>query len=659
MGNKKRYIFLAIVIIILAVVVWLKWGLNKVNDFDFSNATATTKTANNAFVKSLNLEEQQDFEDARRGLIAIPSGKILARDGSTVWDFDRFRFVEGNAPPTVNPSLWRHAKLDKVIGLFKVTDGIYQLRGFDISNLTLIEGKTGWIVVDTLSCRETAQAAMEFARKHLGNKPVSAIIFSHSHIDHFGGVLGVISAEESKRRKLPVVAPQGFMEEATSENVLVGLAMGRRATWQFGNRLPASVKGLVDSGIGNTVALGEMGILPPNILVSHTPQEMTIDGVHFIFQNVPCSEAPAEMAFYLPDFKAYCGAEIMSQTMHQILTLRGAKVRNALSWAGYIEDTLVRFGQAEVYFGVHTWPVFGNARVIDFMKKQRDAYKYIHDQTVGMINSGMKPDEIADKLKLPKSLEETFAVRGYYGSWRRNTRAVYQHYLGWFDGNPANMDPLPRQDAAKRYLEMMGGADRVVKESQKSFDRGEYRWVAEILNHVVFAQPRNKNARELLARTYDQLGYVAESAIERNLYLTGALELRSGENGIGVDRTKGIDLMTSTPVENYLTVMAASLDGLAAEGKELKINLVFSDIKESYVLWIENCVLHHRKAVPEMDANATLTLTKGVFLKMMLGKADVKDILSDKVKVKGSKIDLIRFFTLFKRPPKTFTIVTP
>ncbi|MGA2781398.1 MAG: alkyl sulfatase dimerization domain-containing protein [Smithella sp.] len=659
MGNKKKYIFLAIVILILAVVVWLKWGLNKVNDFDFSNATATTKAANNAFVKSLNLEEQQDFEDARRGLIAVPSGKILARDGSTVWDFDRFRFVEGNAPTTVNPSLWRHAKLDKVIGLFKVTDGIYQLRGFDISNLTLIEGKTGWIVVDTLSCRETAQAAMEFARKHLGNKPVSAIIFSHSHIDHFGGVLGVISAEESKRRKLPIVAPQGFMEEATSENVLVGIAMGRRATWQFGNQLPSSAKGLVDSGIGNTVALGEMGILPPNILVSHTPQEMTIDGVHFIFQNVPSSEAPAEMAFYLPDFKAYCGAEIMSQTMHQILTLRGAKVRNALSWAGYIEEALERFSQAEVYFGVHTWPVFGNARVIDFMKKQRDAYKYIHDQTVGMINSGMKPDEIADKLKLPKSLEETFAVRGYYGSWRRNARAVYQHYLGWFDGNPANMDPLPRQDAAKRYMEMMGGADSVVKEAQKSFDRGEYRWVAEILNHVVFAQPRNKKARELLARTYDQLGYVAESAIERNLYLTGALELRSGENGIGVDRTKGIDLMTSTPVENYLIVMAASLDGLAAEGKELKINLVFSDIKESYVLWIENCVLHHRKAVPERDANATLTLTKGVFLTMMLGKADVKDILSDKVKVRGSKIDLIRFFTLFKRPPKTFTIVTP
>lgn len=659
MGNKKKYIFLAIVIIILVVAVWLKWGRNKVNDSAFSDATAATKAANAALAKSLNLAEQQDFDDAKRGLIAVPTGKVLARDGSTVWNFDRFRFVEGNAPPTVNPSLWRHAKLEKIIGLFKVNDGIYQLRGFDIANLTLIEGKTGWIVLDTLSCRETAQAAMAFARKYLGNKPVSAIIFSHSHIDHFGGVLGVISAEEVKRRSLPVVAPEGFMEETTSENVLVGLAMGRRAMWQFGKYLPASAKGLVDSGIGNAAAFGEMGILPPTIIVDHTPQEMTIDGVRFIFQYVPSSEAPAEMAFYLPDFKAYCGAEIMSQTMHQILTLRGAKIRNALRWSDYIEDALIRFGQADVFFGVHTWPVFGNDRVVDFMKKQRDAYKYIHDQTVGMINMGMKPNEIAAKMKLPASLENTFAIRGYYGTWKRNARAVYQNYIGWFDGNPANMDPLPRQDAAKRYIDMMGGADRVVKEARKVFDRGEYRWVAELLNHVVFAQPDNKFARELLARTYDQLGYGAESAIERNLYLTGALELRSGENGTGVDRTKGMNLMIATPVDNFLEVFEASLDGQAADGKTLKINMIFPDLRESYVLWIENSVLHHRKAAPAKDANATITLTKGVFLKMMVGKADVKDMLSDDVNVAGSKIDLIRFFTLFKRPPDTFPIVNP
>ena len=608
MKNKKRYLFIAIAVIILAGIIWLKWGHKTSKDFASSDATTATIAANAALAQSLNLAEQQAFEDAKRGLIAVPTGKVLAKDGSTVWDFDRFKFVKGDAPPTVNPSLWYHAKLDKIIGLFKVTDGIYQLRGFDIANLTLIEGKTGWIVVDPLSCRETAQAAINFARKHLGNKPVSAIIFSHSHIDHFGGVLGVVSAEEAKRRSLPVVAPQGFMEEATSENVLIGLAMGRRATWQFGQRLPVSAKGLVDSGIGNTVAFGEMGILPPTIIVDHTPQEMTIDGIRFIFQYVPSSEAPAEMAFYLPDFKAYCGAEIMNQTMHQILTLRGAKVRNALRWSDYIDDALIRFGQADVFFGVHTWPVFGNDRVVDFMKKQRDAYKYIHDQTVGMINAGMKPNEIAAKMKMPASLENTFAIRGYYGTWKRNAKAVYQNYIGWFDGNPANMDLLPRQDAAKRYLDMMGGSDRVVKEAQKAFDRGEYRWVAELLNHVVFAQSENKAARELLARTYDQLGYGAESAIERNLYLTGALELRSGENGNGVDRTKGMNLMISTPVDNFLAVMEASLDGQAADGKNLKINMVFPDLKESYVLWIENAVLHHRKAAPAKDANATKSL---------------------------------------------------
>jgi alkyl sulfatase BDS1-like metallo-beta-lactamase superfamily hydrolase len=662
MKNKKFYIFLAVVLIILAGVIWFKFlnrGPKTGSDFASSDATAVTVAANAALAKSLNLADQKDFEDAKRGLIAVPTGKILAKDGSVIWDFDRFHFVQGDAPPTVNPSLWRHAKLNKVIGLFKVCDGVYQLRGFDNANLTLIEGKTGWIVHDPLSCRETAEAAMAFARKHLGNKPVSVIIFNHSHIDHFGGVLGVISAEEAIRRKIPIVAPEGFMEEATSENVLVGTAMGRRATWQFGTQLPASAKGLVDSGNSNSVALGETGILPPTIIVDHTPQEINLDGVRFIFQNIPDSEAPAEMAFYLPDLKAYCGAEILNQTMHQILTLRGAKIRDALLWASYIDEALVRFGQADVYFGTHNWPVFGNARVVDFMKKQRDAYKYIHDQTVRMINAGMKPNEIAAELKLPASLETFFAVRGYYGTARRNARAVYQHYIGWFDGNPANLDLLPRQDAANRYVDMMGGADRVVKAAQKAFDRGEYRWGAELLNHVVFAQPDMKAARELLARTYDQLGYGAESGIERNWYLTAAQELRSGKNGPGPDPAKGIDLMVWMPIDNFLAAMAASLDGPAADGKAFKINVVFSDLKESYILWIENAVLHHRKAPPAVDANATLTLTKGVFLKMVIGKAGIKDMMGDDVQVAGSKIDLIRFFSLIKKPPATFPIATP
>ncbi|MCK9364039.1 MAG: MBL fold metallo-hydrolase [Syntrophales bacterium] len=660
--RKTLYLLLAVPVMVLAgtrLFKYLNGAGSSGGDFSSGSATRASMDANANLAKSLNLADQQDFEDAKRGLIAAPNGKVLAKDGSVIWDFDRFRFVEGDAPPTVNPSLWRHAKLNKTIGLFKVMDGIYQLRGFDLANITIIEGKTGWIVQDGLSCRETAEAAMAFARKHLGNRPVSALLISHSHMDHFGGLLGVISDEEVKRRRIPIVAPAGFMEEATSENVLVGKAMGRRAMWQFGTQLPASAKGLVDCGIGNAIGLGEFGILQPTVIVDHTPQEMTIDGIRFVFQNIPQSEAPAEMAFYLPDFKAFCGAEILNQTLHQILTLRGAKVRDTLLWAGYIDESLQRFGDAEVYFALHNWPVWGNGRVVEFMKKHRDTYKYIHDQTVRMINAGMRPDEIADAIKLPASLETFFAVRGYYGTARRNARAVYQHYLGWFDGNPAHLDPLPRQDASRRYVELMGGGEQVLKAAQEAFTRGEYQWVAELLNHVVFAQPDWKPPRELLARTYDQLGYGAECPLDRNLYLTGAQELRSGKSGPSPEPVKSMELMAQMPIENFLIAMAATLDGPAAEGKDFKINIVFSDLGESYLLWLENAVLHHRKGAPAGNADATLTLTKGMFLKLVVGKGEIKDLLGDGIRVTGSKIDLVRFFSLFKKPGGTFPIVTP
>jgi alkyl sulfatase BDS1-like metallo-beta-lactamase superfamily hydrolase len=662
--RKRRtlYLLLAVPVTVLAGTRLFKF-LSKAGssggDFLSESATKVSIDANTNLTKSLNLADRQDFEDAKRDLIAAPTGKVQAKDGSVIWDFDRFRFVEGDAPPTVNPSLWRHARLNKTIGLFKVVDGIYQLRGFDLANITLIEGKTGWIVLDGLSCRETAEAAMAFARKHLGSRPVSALLISHSHIDHFGGLLGVISDEEAKRRRIPIVAPVGFMEEATSENVLVGKAMGRRAMWQFGVQLPASARGLVDCGIGNALGFGEFGILEPTAIVDHTPQEMTLDGVRFVFQNIPHSEAPAEMAFYLPDFKAYCGAEILNQTLHQILTLRGAKVRDALLWASYIDEGLRLFGEAEVCFTLHNWPVWGNARVVEFMKRHRDTYKYIHDQTVRMINEGMTPDEIAAAIRLPASLETFFAVRGYYGTARRNARAVYQHYLGWFDGNPANLDPLPRQEAAKRYVELMGGGEQALKAAQEAFSRGEYPWVAELLNHVVFARPDWKPPRELLARTYDQLGYGAECPLDRNLYLTGAQELRSGKNGPAPDPVKSMDVMARMPIENFLIAMAATLDGPKAEGKDFKVNLVFSDLGESYALWIENAVLHHRKGVRDGDSDATLTLTKGMFLKMVVGQAGLKDLMGDEIGVEGSRIDLVRFFSLFKKPEGTFPIVTP
>ncbi|MBK7281840.1 alkyl/aryl-sulfatase [Candidatus Aalborgicola defluviihabitans] len=624
-----------------------------------SDATPTTLAANAQFAKDLKLDDPQDFEDAKRGFIAKPTGKLLAADGSVLYDYDAYQFIKGQSPDTVNPSLWRHARLNAEIGLFKVTDGIYQLRGFDVANITLIEGKTGWIVVDALTTRESSAAAMAFARQHLGDKPVTALVFSHSHIDHFGGALGVLTPQEVAERKVPVIAPTGFMEEATSENVMVGTAMGRRSIYQFGRDLERSAKGNVDTGLGKNVVYGTFGILPPTQLITKPTEELTLDGVHFVFHNVPGAEAPAELTFFIPEKKAYGGAENLTQTMHNLLPIRGAKVRDALRWSEYMEQALEQTAGTEVYFGQHNWPIWGNAHIQDFIKAHRDVYKYTHDQTVRLINAGYTRNEIADKIKLPKSLEDHFGARGYYGDLRHNVRAVYQFYLGAYDGNPATLNPLPPQEAAKHYLELLGGADKAVAAAQTAYDKGEYRWAAELLNQAVFGDPSSKAAKELLAKTYDQMGYMSESATWRNSYLTGAAELRNGPPAKGVSRAGFVEMLMQTPVERFLEAMAAGLDGPAADGKNLKVNLVLSDIKESYVLWIENAVLHYKKAAPDTDANATLTLTKSIFIKMMAGTAGVKDtLLSDDLKIDGSKIDLVRFLGLIDKAPGNFAIVT-
>lgn len=625
-----------------------------------SDALPATVAAYTASTAALDLTRDLATDDARRGFIARPSGKILAADGSTVWDFDRFAFVDAEAPATVNPSLWRQARLNNQIGLFKVREGIHQLRGFDLANMTLIDGKTGWIVVDTLTTRETAAAALAFARQHLGDKPVSAIVFTHSHVDHFGGALGVVPADAAARAALPVVAPLGFLEEATSENILIGPAMGRRATYQFGNLLAASSTGLVDSGLGKSVALGQIDVLAPTVTIRQTPQEIVLDGVRFVFQYLPDSEAPAEMAFFLPELKAYCGAEILSQTMHNLYTLRGAKVRDALRWSGYIDEALQSLGDTEVFFASHHWPVWGNAAIADFMAKHRDTYRYIHDQTVRLLNTGLGPDEIADQLQLPPQLASTFAVRGYYGSVRHNTRAIYQHYLGWFDANPSRLDPLPRQQAATRYVALMGGADRTVAAAQSAFDAGEYRWVAELLNQVVFAQPQHTGARVLLARTYEQLGYAAESAIWRNFYLSGALELRTGRTGNGPDPALAIGLLEQAPVERFLDAMAAAVNGPKAADSRFRMNLVFSDTGASHVLWMENAVLHHRRAPPDPQADTTLTVTRSKFARLMTGTGGIRELLPGRaLKIEGSTIALLRFFSLIEKAPRSFAIVSP
>jgi len=433
-----------------------------------SGATARTEAANRELGASLPLEEQQDFEDAQRGFVATDDPLVVkGADGTVAWDFQSFDFIQGAAPPTVNPSLWRQAKLNGYHGLFEVVPGIHQVRGYDISNMTLIEGRSGWIVVDPLTAEETAAAAIALARKHLGDRKVSAVIFTHSHVDHFGGVAGVLPADPAAAAAIPIIAPAHFMEEATSENVLAGIAMGRRAAFMYGLPLPRNPTAKVDTGLGKAPARGTTGIRAPTITVDRTPQEMEIDGVKFVFQYTPESEAPAELTFYLPEVKAWCGAEIVSHTMHNLYTLRGAKVRNAAKWSGYIDDATRRFGDMEVVFASHHWPVWGNARAIDYLKAQRDTYRYIHDQTLRLANEGYTPREIAEQLELPSTLRNRFANRGYYGTVRHNAKAVYQAYFGWFDGNPANLDPLPPVEESRKYVEAMGGTTEVLKKGRR------------------------------------------------------------------------------------------------------------------------------------------------------------------------------------------------
>ncbi len=621
-------------------------------------ASPSTVQANAETAKGLALAKPQDFEDAQRGFIAKPTGKLLAADGSVLNDFDAYGFLAGPAPATANPSLWRHAQLNANVGLYKVMDGVYQLRGFDIANLTLIEGKSGWIVVDALTSRESAAAAMAFAEQHLGKKPVSALILTHAHVDHFGGALGVISQQEVAQRKVPVVAPAGFMEEATSENVMVGTGMGRRSIYQFGRDLPRSARGNLDTGLGKDVVYGAIGVLAPNWLIYQASQPMQLDGVDFVFHNVPNAECPAELTFSIPSKKLYDGAENLSHTMHNLLPIRGAKVRDALRWASYMDQALEQTKDTEVFIASHHWPIWGNARGQELITKHRDVYKYTHDQTVRLINAGYTPLEIAEMVKLPASLRDYFGARGYYGDLRHNVKAVYQFYMGFYDGNPANLNPLSPTESAKRYLELMGGADKAVAAAQAAYDKGDYRWAAELLNHAVLGDPSSASAKTLLARTYEQMGYASEAATWRNAYLTGAQELRQGPPAKGVSKAAAVDLLFQTPTERFLEAMAASLDGPAAAGKDLKINLVLTDQKESYVLWLENAVLHFKRGTAA-DAHATLLLTKPLFVKMIAGTAGVKDtLLSDELQVKGSKIDLVRFFGLIDKAAGVFPVVT-
>ncbi|MCG9729124.1 MBL fold metallo-hydrolase [Shewanella sp. Isolate13] len=635
-------------------------SLTEVDGAGFTAASPHTIEANQRLLSQLPFDDIQDFDDANRGFIAkMPELRVLDTSGNIVWDRTAYDFIEGEAPESVNPSLWRQARLNNIDGLFEVTTDVYQLRGFDLANMTVIKGDSGWIIVDPLTTAETAKVAFDFLNKTLGKRPVSAIIFTHSHMDHFGGALGLLAEGEVFAEEVDIIAPAGFMHEATSENVMAGTAMSRRAMYMYGKQLPRSDRGHIDSGLGKEPAFGEFGILSPNVVVEHD-SAMEIDGVPFEFQIVSGSEAPAEFTFYLPEQQAYCGAELVSKNMHNLYTLRGAKVRDALVWSRAIDDALNAQRDTKVYFGSHHWPIWGQAEVNEFLQKQRDTYKYIHDQSVRMLNAGLTPAEIAEQIQMPPSLSNTFASRGYYGTVKHNAKAVYQAYLGWYDANPVNLDPLPATATAIKYVELMGGADKVMAATQLAVDSGEYRWAAELINHLVVSDADNHKAKALLAHIYDQLGYQAESAPWRDVYLSAAYELRHGSPEKGIDLASMKQILLHSPLDNFMQSMATRVIGPEVFGEEFVLNINFTDLDRNYVLSLNNAVLHHKLAPKSAKANATLNISHELFVDLIIGNAGVKEVLfSDELEIEGSKLDLVSFFSSLDKPKGVFNIVTP
>ena len=521
-----------------------------------------TRAANAEMSRVLPWSDREDEEFATRGFIgASDQQQIRTADGSrVVWDFAAYNFLQGEAPATVNPSLWRQAGLLARAGLFRVTDRVYQVRGFDVSNMTIIVGETGLILVDPLTSSETAQAALALARRTFGDRPVRAVIYTHSHVDHFGGVRGVVSPEDVAAGRVEIIAPEGFMEHAVTENVIAGNAMGRRALYQFGSGLAPGPEGQMSSGIGLAISAGTFTLIPPTRSITHTGETLTIDGVRIEFQLTPETEAPAEMNFFLPDLGVLCLAENANASMHNVLTPRGALVRDAKAWADYLTESLRLYGdRSQVLVTSHAWPRFGNVRVRDFVASHRDAYKYLHDQTVRLMNAGYTDREIAEQVRLPEPLASRWFNRGYYGTMMHNSRAVYQRYMGWYDANPANLNPLPPAEEATRFVRAMGGAERVLAEGQRAFDEGDYRWAARVLNHLVFAAPDNTAARQLLARTHRQMAYQAESAIWRNMYLVAARELEQGPP-TRPSQVQSADLVAATPTSYILDLLAVRLN---------------------------------------------------------------------------------------------------
>jgi alkyl sulfatase BDS1-like metallo-beta-lactamase superfamily hydrolase len=622
---------------------------------DQNEPSAFIAAANAALADSLPFADAADFEDAARGLLGrLEPGVVDNAEGRTVWDADAYAFITGEAPASVNPSLWRQSQLAAQQGLYEVVEGLYQVRGLDLSNMTIVEGDTGVIVIDPLISTETASAALDLYRRHRGDRPVVAVIFTHSHVDHFGGVFGVASQADVDAGRIEVIAPEGFTEHAVAENVYAGTAMARRAGYMYGAALAKGPRGQVGAGLGQTTSRGEVGLIVPTVDIRETGQTRTVDGVEIEFQMAPGTEAPAEMHFYFPRFRALCMAENATHTQHNLLTLRGALVRDPHVWSTYLTEAIELFGsRTDVAFASHHWPTWGDDRVVAYLATQRDLYAYLHDQTLRLLNQGHTGAEIAEMIELPPALTRAWSTRGYYGSVSHNVKAIYQRYMGWFDGNPARLWPHPPAAIAQRYVDAIGGLDRVVELAQSAYDTGDYRWAATLLDHAIFTDEHDVAARALYADTLEQLAYGSENGIWRNFFLSGATELREGNFGTPAATSPPALLAQLTP-EQLFDSIAITVDGPRAWDLDLALDVTLTDVGTTHHLTLRHGVLIH---VPRSAGGATpthVTLTKGRLLALLAGDLD-----SPGIQTTGDTTVLRSLLDALDGVDPSFDIVTP
>lgn len=630
-----------------------------------------TRDAQARVLDELNFADTRDFDDVRRGFIAtIPDAHADADAGGVAWSQREHAFLQGPAPETVHPSLWRMAQLNAVHGLFKVTDRIYQVRGFSLANVTFVEGDTGLIVVDPLTYVEHARAAFALYRAHRGERPVHAIVYTHSHRDHYGGAAGIVSAETARAQGIRVIAPEGFMEEAFSETILAGVPMRRRSLFQFGTTLPAGPMGHVDSGLGKAVGRGRDGLIPPTEVITHSNEALHIDGVDIVFQLTPGTEAPAEMNLFFPQFRALNLAENICHTMHNLCPLRGAKTRDALAWSRYLDEALHTYvPQVDVVLAQHQWPVWGAERIQEFVAGQRDMYRFLHDQTLRLMSHGLTPAEIGERLMLPNRLSRKWFARGYYGAVVHNVAAIYAHYMGPYDGNPAHLHPLPPVSAGAKYVAYMGGADAVVARARSDFESGEFRWVVEVMKHVIFAEPRHADARALSADAMEQLGYQSESATWRNAYLQAAHELRQPHRG-GAHQTLPIsaDMVMLLPLSSFLEFLAIRVRGELAQDLQLRMNWTLIDEQgraEHQRLTLSNGALNHLPGQhPTHTVDAVLTCSRAQLAMLLqnshgLSQGLINGMDDGNLQVEGDRDAVTAFIGTLDQFDPMFNVVEP